>query len=87
MYISIIGLAIIAIWHVDYLLVKFKPYKKYYISAMTAYFLFYSVHTFHRTMQWKDSETMKQNVWDIVEKRKAAGEYIEALPLLDKYDE
>ena len=87
MYISIAGLALIAIWHVDYLLVKFKAYKKYFISAIATYFLFYSVHTFHRTMQWKDSETMKQNVLDIVEKRKAAGEYVEEHPLLDKYDE
>ena len=84
MYLSIIGLALVGVWHIDFFLTKFPFQKKLVFSIITGYLLFYGIHSFYRTIQWKDSETMKKNVLNIVEKRRAANEYVGDHPFLNE---
>ena len=86
MYISIIGLALIAIRRVDYLLIKFKSYRNPILSVIIVYFLFYSGHTFYRTMQWKDSKTMKKNVTNLIEERLDVRDFAEEYLLIKKHE-
>ncbi|QTE22221.1 hypothetical protein [Polaribacter cellanae] len=71
MYLSIIGMALIMVWFLDNLLIKYKAYKKQIAMALLLYILFLGVHTFNRTKVWKDTVTMKKNVNELIEKRKA----------------
>lgn len=69
MYISIIGLALIAIWFIDITYTKFYVYKKQIITVLLFYIAFLGTHTFYRTQAWKNSVTMKKNINDLLEKR------------------
>ena len=71
MYISIIGMALIMVWFVDTIIIKFKTYKKQIAVALILYITFLGTHTFYRTQAWKDTITMKKNVNELIEKRKA----------------
>lgn len=74
MYLSIIGLAIAGIPFIEQLLNKKK--KKHTLAGifLTVWFLGIGSYSFYRTTQWKDSPTVKQNIRELIEKRKAAGE-------------
>ena len=71
MYISIIGMAIIMVWFIETAFINYKTYKKQIAVVLTLYFIFLSIHTFSRTQVWKDTGTMKKNVNELIEKRKA----------------
>ncbi|MCE7054762.1 hypothetical protein LZF95_08765 [Algoriphagus sp. AGSA1] len=68
MYLSIIGLALIVIWQVDQWLST--PNRPIIIVGCFAWFLFLGVHSFLRTADWKNSETAKASVNEIIEKKK-----------------
>jgi hypothetical protein len=78
MYLGIIGLAIILVWFLDHVYNNFKKIKKLLPIVVSAYFLGLGVHTFIRTKEWKNSDLIKNNVKEIIDKRKIAGK-----PLLD----
>ena len=71
MYVSIIGMALIMVWFIDTIFIKYKSYKKQITVALIFYITFLGTHTFYRTQAWKDTITMKKNVMDLIEKRKA----------------
>lgn len=70
MYLSIIGIALMVIWQVDQLLSSKN--RLILIVAGSAWFIFLGIHTFLRTADWKDSETAKASVNEIIEKKQKA---------------
>jgi hypothetical protein len=70
MYLSIIGAALILGWMIVYAVKKLPVLKRWMPALLACYFLYLGVHTFYRTTQWKDSEKMKSNVKEIINKRK-----------------
>tara|TARA_R110002020_G_scaffold428043_2_gene637519 strand:+ start:1695 stop:2969 length:1275 start_codon:yes stop_codon:yes gene_type:complete len=72
MYISIIGIALMLVWQVDqWLSSKNRPIL---IVAGSVWFLFLGIHTFLRTADWKNSETAKASVYEIIEQKKSKQE-------------
>lgn len=74
MYLSIIGLAIAGIPFIEQLLSIKKKYNILSGLLLTVWFLAIGSYSFYRTTQWKDSPTVKQNIRELIEKRKAAGD-------------
>ncbi|MEB2782488.1 hypothetical protein U3A58_19015 [Algoriphagus sp. C2-6-M1] len=72
MYLSIIGIALIVIWQVD----QWLSLKNRYILivAGSVWLIFLGIHTYVRTADWKDSETAKASVNEIIEKKQKAQE-------------
>ncbi|MDO5970765.1 hypothetical protein Q4Q35_13185 [Flavivirga aquimarina] len=83
MYISIIGISIIGVWFFDWTLHNFLKYKKLLFSIATFYLVAIAIQSYNRTLVWKDSATMKKNVKELVEKRKALKQPIINSPLTD----
>jgi len=71
MYFSLIGLGVTAAWFIYYLYVREKAWRKFLIPGLTAYFIFFGAHSFVRTTEWKDSDSIKKNVNELIDKRKA----------------
>jgi hypothetical protein len=74
MYLSIIGAALMLGWMILYSVKKMPALKRWLPTLLAGYFLYLGVHTFYRTTQWKDSETMKSNVKELINKRKESNE-------------
>ena len=70
MYVSIIGLSLIGVWFIDTLYKKYPFHKKHITISLVFYVLFLCTQTFFRTREWKNSDTMKRNVKELLEKRK-----------------
>ena len=69
MYLSMIGAALILIWQVDRWLST--PNRPIIILGCVAWYLFLAVHSFVRTADWKNSESAKASVNEIIEKKKS----------------
>lgn len=74
MYFSAIGASIVIVWLLGYLVNKYQAYKKWIIAATACWLLFLSVHSFVRTNDWKDSDSVKKNVNELIEARKQQAE-------------
>ncbi|MGS2741684.1 ArnT family glycosyltransferase [Sinomicrobium sp. M5D2P17] len=81
MYMSIIGLALILVWYIDHFYTHYIKYRKYIRVFVPLYILFLSIHTFYRTMAWKNSDVMKSNVLELIERRKVRKQPIINNPL------
>ncbi len=87
MYFSIIGLAIMVAWFLNYLYIKPGRWKKYILPAITVWVILLSIHSFIRTTEWKDSEAIKRNITELIEKRKANKQPVVNNPLNLKHNE
>ncbi|WP_192348903.1 hypothetical protein [Algoriphagus sp. Y33] len=67
MYLSIIGLALIMVWQTDQWL-SFQN-RSIFLALGSLWFIFLGIHTFIRKADWKDSETAKASVIQILEKK------------------
>ena len=86
MYVSIIGLGLIGIWYYRLLLDRFYKYKNVLYTLGIFYIFALGFQSHYRTKEWKNSDTMKKNVYDIVEKRKALKQFIINNPLINEND-
>jgi protein O-mannosyl-transferase len=87
MYFSIIGLATIMAWFAQYLYAKLKTRRKILSSALFVWLIFLGVHTYIRTTEWKDSDSIKRNINELIEKRKANNEPVVNDPINHERDE
>jgi len=72
MYMSIIGLALILCWQLDQWLSSEK--KQFLIVVGLLWLLFLSCKTYLRTTDWKDSESTKANMYELINKKQKAQE-------------
>ena len=70
MYLSIIGLSIILVWYIDYLYFNYRAFTKYMVVVVITYSIGLGTHTFFRTQEWKDSEHIKHNIKELIDRRK-----------------
>jgi hypothetical protein len=87
MYASIIGLALIGIWFLDAVLIKYARYKKQLLVLVAIYVVALGTQSYFRTQEWKNSTTMKKNINELIEKRKALKQPIFKNPLIQAHDE
>jgi hypothetical protein len=87
MYASIIGLALIGIWFLDGILIKYVRYKKQLLALVAIYVVALGMQSYWRTQEWKDSKTMKKNIIELIEKRKALKQPVTNNPLIQAHDE
>ncbi len=78
MYLSLVGLGTMLAWFVTYIYTKYRRWSKFLALGVAIWFLFLGGYSFIRTREWKDSGSIKQNVKELIEKRKAEG-----LPAVD----
>jgi len=81
MYLSIIGLALIGAWYIDEFFSKYARYQKIFTALGICYILALGAQSYKRTQEWKNSSTMKQNIRELVEKRKAKKQAVPYNPL------
>jgi protein O-mannosyl-transferase len=84
MYLSVIGLAIIGGWLIQYYYYKFRTWRKTLLILCGVWLIFSGVHSFFRTTEWKDSDSIKRNINELVEKRKANKDPVVNNPLNDE---
>ena len=72
MYLSIIGISIALICQIDKLLSSKNS--KILIASCIAWFIFLGIHTNFRTAEWKDSETAKASVFEVIDSKHKAEE-------------
>jgi len=70
MYLSIPGLTLIYIWLIDYQYRKFIRARKGIVLAGCVLLVAFSVQSFARTIEWKNSETLRHNIQEVIEKRR-----------------
>lgn len=87
MYFSIIGLGITLAWFTVYLFSRFRKWRTTFVSIISVWFIFLALHTYSRTGEWKNSDSVKQNVTELIEKRKANKQAIVNNPLNEVQDE
>lgn len=87
MYFSIIGLAIMVAWFVNYLYIKRSRWQRYIIPAMSVWMILIGIHSFIRTTEWKDSEAIKRNITELIEKRKANNQPVVNNPLNEEHND
>lgn len=72
MYLSIIGISLVLVWQLDqWLSTQNRPIL---IVASFTWFIFLGTHTYLRTSDWKDSDTAKASVKEVIEKKQKAQE-------------
>lgn len=81
MYLSLIGFALITVWLGDYLLRRLNKNRKIILALSGAIIITFCAQSFIRTTEWKNSETLRQNIEEAIEKRKKAKEAIVNNPL------
>ncbi len=81
MYLSVIGLALVSIWLVDYLYQKYRNKRKFIVPVAGMIILAFSVQSFVRTTEWENTETLRQNIEEAIEKRKEVHDAIVNNPL------
>lgn len=69
MYLSIIGLALVLVWLLDYLLIRKRRYFSWILTIAAFYMLALGTQSFLRTGEWKDSVSIKQNIQELIDKR------------------
>ena len=75
MYMSIAGLAIAVIPFIEQIIKQLKRKKVIaFAGVITVWLISIGAYSMYRTTQWKDSPTIKQNIRELIDKRKAAGE-------------
>jgi len=75
MYLSIVGIAMVLVWQVDLWLTSFPATGKIMLLVMgMAWLTFLGIHTYIRTADWKNSETAKANVNEIIDLRQKSQE-------------
>lgn len=83
MYLSIPGLALACIWLIDYLYLKFRGARKGVLLAGCMLFVAFGIQSFTRTVDWRNSEALRRNIQEIVEKRKKEQQAVANNPLED----
>lgn len=73
MYFSTIGLGLAAVWLGNYFVVRKPKWKKFLIPLFAVWLLFLGTYSFRRTTDWKDSDSIRQNVNELIERRKEQG--------------
>lgn len=84
MYLSMVGLALVLAWGIDYACHHYSHYKRHISLALSLYILALGTQSFFRTQDWKDSEHIKHNIKVLIEKREQAGQSIINNPLADE---
>jgi len=78
---SIPGIALAGVWLADYFYQRHTHIRKTIITMLGGLVLALCVQSFVRTTEWDNSETLKKNIREIVEKRKKNKEAIVNNPL------
>ena len=78
MYLSLVGFGTMFAWFVTYIYTKYRSRRRFFVPAISIWLLSITIHSFVRVQEWKDSGSIKQNVKELIEKRKAEG-----LPAVD----
>ncbi|MFA8436941.1 MAG: hypothetical protein ACEPOZ_20730 [Marinifilaceae bacterium] len=60
-YLSVIGISLVLVCLLDDLFHRFSKQQKWIIVSMVLFFIVIGSHSFFRTNQWKNSNTIKQN--------------------------
>ncbi len=74
MYLSLAGIALVLVWQLDQWLTSHTKAKAPLLVVCCTWFLFLGIQTYFRTADWKDSETAKANVNEIIEKKQKVQE-------------
>ncbi|MGS2740797.1 hypothetical protein [Sinomicrobium sp. M5D2P17] len=69
MYLSIIGPSIIGAWFIDYLMLKFQNFKNIFLAFTAIYLICLGTKAFYQTQKWKDSDSLKQEVEQLIRER------------------
>lgn len=72
MYLSLAGLAVVLVWQVDQWITFYANKIGSLQIAFYVWLLFLGTQTFLRTADWKDSETAKRSVNEVIEKKRKA---------------
>lgn len=81
MYLSVIGLALVSVWLVDYLFQKYRNKRRAIVPLIGIVILAFCIQSFGRTAEWRNTESLRQNIEAAIEKRKRAKEAIVNNPL------
>ncbi|TKG93348.1 hypothetical protein EYV94_16480 [Puteibacter caeruleilacunae] len=81
MYVSIVGIGIVLTWLIQWVYLKKKHWRKIVITLCCGWMIFLGVHSHERTKDWQDSDSIKQNVTDLIERRKAQDKPVVNNPL------
>ncbi len=73
MYLGVVGLAIAGVPFLEQAVRKGRTPARITGVALTVWLLAAGSYSFYRSTQWKDSPTVKRNINELIEKRKAAG--------------
>lgn len=84
MYLSIVGLALVLAWGIDYACHHYSHYKRHISLVLSLYIMVLGAQSFFRTQDWKDSEHIKHNIKELIEKREQVGQPIINNPLADE---
>lgn len=71
MYLSIIGIALMTVWFLQFIIVRVYRFRKLFRVLFVFCFVFFAVHSFYRTTQWKNSDTIKHDIKELLERSKA----------------
>ena len=80
MYLSVMGLALVSVWLADYVLQKYNK-RRVIVPVAGVIILAFSIQSFVRTAEWKNTETLMKNIEIAIEKRKRAKDAIVNNPL------
>ncbi len=81
MYLSIIGLALVSVWLADYLFQKYRNKRRVIVPVAGVIILAFCIQSFFRTAEWKNTETIRQNIETAIKKHRNAKEAIVNNPL------
>ncbi|SDY63799.1 MULTISPECIES: hypothetical protein [Rhodonellum] len=72
MYLSMAGIALVLVWQLDQWLTSHTKAKVPLLAVCCTWFLFLGIQTYFRTADWKDSESTKSNVIELIDKKREA---------------
>ena len=81
MYFSIIGVGLLVTWIGYFFYIRRRVWRKVFISVFAIWLFFLAVQSFVRTMEWRDSDSVKQNVNELIERRKVKNKPVVDNPL------
>jgi len=85
-YFSLIGLGLISSWVICFFYQKVRKKRNLIFLLFSFWLVFLGCHSFLRTREWKDSDAIKKNVTELIEKRKAENKPVVNDPLKNKPD-
>jgi len=86
MYFSIIGVGLVFSWLICFFYRKIRTQRNLIFLLFSLWLLFLGCHSFFRTREWKDSDAIKKNVTELIEKRRKENKPVINNPLKNNPD-